>query len=318
MTEDAENSTLEPSRFWDQLGAEHRQQLVDFGFDHVKRHQALRYFTWNWRWAHIRSSEQFRFLLAHTSPRVCVAAARESMDLSDEAWAGVPWSRADRRLYCFATRILWEYARRRGAEQVLELPEPLVGDPLPVRWRGRLISQDLANSALETEAILRALDGRAPEHILEVGAGYGRTAYALLGIFPEARYTIIDIEPASEIARWYLGEVCPGRSVAFLGPADAAGIADAQVDLAVSISSLQEMTHEQVRTYLRLFDRVAAGGTVFLKQWRTWRNPVDEIELRFDQYPVPERWVRRFEEPAPVQTRFVQAAWDVARSGGDS
>jgi hypothetical protein len=44
-----------------------------------------------------------------------------------------------------------------------------------VRRRGRLISQDLANTALESTAIPRALGGEPPRSIVEVGAGYGRT-----------------------------------------------------------------------------------------------------------------------------------------------
>ena len=87
----------------------------------------------------------------------------------------------------------------------MALEEPDLGSPLPVRLGGRLISQDLANSALEVEAITRALGDRRPARILEVGGGYGRSAFALLNKFPDARSTIVDIEPAASIARWYLG-----------------------------------------------------------------------------------------------------------------
>lgn len=71
------------------------------------------------------------------------------------------------------------------------------------------------------------------------------------------------------------------------------------------------MTGEQVARYLALFDEVAAGGTVYLKQWQRWRNPEDGITLEFAAYPVPARWRRLFEERAPVQTNFRQAAWRV-------
>jgi len=99
---------------------------------------------------------------------------------------------------------------------VTRLPEPALGQPLPVTWRGRLISQDLANTALEVAAIGRALAGRKPRSILELGAGYGRTAYALLSLFPEATYTIVDIEPALTISRWYLSELFGADRLRFL------------------------------------------------------------------------------------------------------
>jgi putative sugar O-methyltransferase len=182
-----------------------------------------------------------------------------------------------------------------------------------VHWRGRLISQDLANAALETTAVARALGGRAPRSVLEVGAGYGRTAYALLSRFPEAAYAIVDIEPALTISRWYLTNLFPSRRIHFLTPDDAGGLEPGCADLVVSISSLQEMTREQLEGYLSLFDRVVDEGVVYLKQWRSWRNPEDGIVFDLRGYRLPPRWRLVFDEPAPVQTNFQQTAW---RLGG--
>jgi len=231
--------------------------------------------------------------------------------LDDELWEGTGFSRAERRLTVLATRLLWAYAERYGSPDVLRLPEPELGAPLPVRWRGRLISQDLANSALEAAAMARALDGREPVSIVEIGAGYGRTAYSLLARYPQASYTIIDIEPARTISQWYLSSLFAPERLRFVSPHEAEELPPAAFDLAISISSLQEMTPEQVAIYLRLLDRTTGGGTVFLKQWETWRNPDDEVELRFGDYPFPQRWERVLDESAPVQTRFVQAGWRV-------
>ncbi len=312
MTEEPESYSGAPSMFWDNLADLHRRQLAQYGVGEIKRHQALKYFTWGWRWSQLAKSEQFRFLVRHTRPRIWCAAACSPADLSDGAWAGIPWSRADRWLYGFASRLLWEYATAvDGTAQTLRLPEPTMGNPLPVKWRGRLISQDLANSALEIAAIRRALQGREPAAILEVGAGYGRTAYALLDMFPTATYTILDIDPARQISEWYLSNLYPGRTLRFVTPADIPRLRGERFDLILSISSLQEMTFEQVNSYLKLFDETAASGTVYLKQWRSWKNPDDDITLTFDDYPVPSSWKLYFKEASPVQTRFVQAAWHV-------
>jgi hypothetical protein len=147
---------------------------------------------------------------------------------------------------------------------------------------------------------------------MEVGAGYGRTAYALLNTFPDAVYTIVDIEPAIDISRRFLTELFPTRSLRFLHPDEAGQLGDdTGVDLALPISSHQEMTPDDVAMCLALFDRLAPGGTVYLKQRLTWRNPVDEVTLTFDDYPVPARWSLRYRGTAPVQTRFVEAAWDI-------
>ena len=53
----------QPSRFWERLGLSHAQDLEQYGFQAFKRHQALRYFTWSWRWNALLRSEQMRFLL---------------------------------------------------------------------------------------------------------------------------------------------------------------------------------------------------------------------------------------------------------------
>jgi putative sugar O-methyltransferase len=300
-----------PSRFWTKLGAEHERLLAEHGVERVKRTQALRYFTWRWRPSQLKDSEQLRFLLRHTTPEAVWSAMTTAMPLDDELWDGTGFSRAERRATVVATRLLWDYAERNGAREVLDLPEPEIGAPLPIRYRGRLISQDLANGALEADAIHRALGGTAPKRIVEVGGGYGRTAYALLSRYPEATYTIIDIQPARTISQWYLSQLFAPERLRFLSPEEALERPEGSFDLALSISSLQEMTPEQVADYLQLFDRTTGGGTVFLKQWVTWRNPDDEVELRFDDYPFPARWQKTLYETAPVQTRFVQAGWRV-------
>lgn len=302
------------SDFWQQLAQEHARSLESHGFDQVKRHQALRYFTWQWRWRSLRQSEQMRFLLSHSSPGDLLRSAFAPIELSDEAWEGVSWTRADRWLYAYATRLLWQYARKHDAAGVVALPEPTLGTPLPVRLDGRLISQDLANSALEVDFLVRALAGAPIRSVLEVGAGYGRTAYVILSLFPDVTYTIVDIEPAISISRWYLTQLFPAARLRFVRPDEIATIEP--VDLALSISSLQEITHAQLEEYLKLFDRVAAW--VYLKQWIAWYNPVDRITMRFDDYPIPGSWQLAARGVAPVQTKFVQAVWRTHKDSIDS
>jgi len=148
-----------------------------------------------------------------------------------------------------------------------------------------------------------------------VGAGYGRTAYALLHAFPEATYTVVDIEPALTISRWYLSELFPARQLRFLTPDEAESLPDRSAGLVIAISSLHEMTAGQIDRYFDLFDRVGRGGRLYLKQWERWSNPDDGITVRFSGYPVPAHWRLCFDEAAPVQTNFRQAGWEILSPG---
>jgi putative sugar O-methyltransferase len=306
-----ERPFAEPSLFWQRLAHKHGDDLERDGLNLTKRRQALSYFTWRWSWGGMAKSRQLRFLLLHSTPLTILRCLFTPARLSGPSWHGVPWTRKERWLYVFAVRLLWQYARQHDELDVLSLSEPSLGSPLPVRWQGRLISQDLANSALEASAIARALDGTKPSTIMEVGAGYGRTAYALLARFPDATYAIVDIEPALSISRWYLTSLFPAARLRFLRPDEACRLGEGSVDLVVSVSSLHEMRRDQLETYLDLFDAVATGGVVYLKQWERWTNPVDGVTLAFDEYPIPASWCQVYNESTPVQTNFRQAAWRV-------
>lgn len=298
------------SKFWRQLSDEHAAGLEDHGLAQVKRIQATRYFTWRWDRKRFLS-QQGRYLLAHAPRASWLRALVTKASLSDDAWSPVDWSRQERWLYSLATRVLWDFARQHGSRSVLDLEEPLLGSPLPIWWRGRLISQDLANSSLEVASLLEALRGRQPAHVLEIGAGYGRTAHALLSIWPQLAYTIVDIEPALSISRWYLTSLFPDRRLRFVDARHEASSIQ-RFDAAVSISSLQEVTRLEIHRYLELLDRLAQpGAVIYLKQWEGWVNPVDAVRHTMDDYPVATRWQRLFRRPARVQTNFDESAWEV-------
>ena len=280
------------------------------GLEQVKRVQALRYFTWQWRWGQIIKSEQMRFLLRNSRPSDMLRTIWRPGPLDQDRWSGTTWSVADRWLYVFATRLIWAYAAR-SDPSALALEEPELGDPFPVHFRGRLISQDLANTALEIDAAARG-GGGSPRNIIEVGAGYGRTAYALLSLHPEATYTIVDIEPTIDVSRWYLTQLFDTDRLTFVQADQIDQIEDRTFDLGLSVSSLQEMTPQQVGGYLQLFDRVV-DGHVYLKQWENWHNPVDDTDMVFENYPFPEAWTRTLWERCAVQTQFMQGVWRTSR-----
>jgi hypothetical protein len=143
---------------------------------------------------------------------------------------------------------------------------------VPVAAGGRLISQDLANSALEVAT--PAPNPRARPAIVSRDRRRVRP-YRLRDAqpLPESTYTIVDIPPAIDISRWYLGQLFGSERLRFVAPDEVDSVAGGSIDAALSISSLQEMTPDVVAGHLRTIDRVAAGGHVYLKQWRRGGTP---------------------------------------------
>jgi hypothetical protein len=295
------------SRFWKNLATEHELQLEEYGFESVKRVQALRYFTWRWTPRRLLGSNG-RYLLRRTTLKDWVFASLRPMVLKPSEWAPVAWRTFDRWAYVVATRLLWQVAVREGDYEVLDLDEPLLGRPFPVRWHDRIISQDLANTSLEVASIRELLAGRSPRHVLEIGAGYGRTAHAILSLYPEASYTIIDIEPAIRISRWYLDALFPDRDIVHIDARG--GVPDLPpFDLGIAISSLHEMTRDLVDAYINELDRAALPeAAVYVKQWETWSNPDDVLTIGMKDYRLP-GWHETFERRARVQRGFGEAGW---------
>lgn len=320
-----------PSAFWEDLCSRHVDHLQDHrAFEHFKRTVNFFYFQFP-----VAGGNQpmyralVRTFLRHPTPRVLTAL------MVDRQAAGLPEApRFERPFtaygYALYVAMLAEVARRRGAGPLLDrIEEPALGRPLAVRYRGRRISQDLANSTLELAAVLEGLPrplGPSPR-ILEIGGGYGRVAHAVMSGVPGARYVLVDIPPALALAQRYLttlfadlpafrfrrfsdgaavaDELAASR-LAFLTPDQLELVEPLGADVAISISSLHEMVPDLVRRYLELVDE-HCDGVFYTKQWQRWHNPVDDLVMAQEEYPYPATWARLFERPHPVQQEFFEA-----------
>jgi putative sugar O-methyltransferase len=214
------------------------------------------------------------------------------------------------------------------------LEEPPEGNPPALYLRGRRISQDLGNAVLEFQSIARSgIDLSSTRTILELGAGYGRTAYVFQRLLPTARYIIADIPPALYLSQRYLSNQFSDRPIlqyrpftafseieteferarlCFLLPHQVELLPSKSVDLFINISSFHEMRPEQLRYYFHQVDRLA-GGYVYLKQWKRTTIPFDEITLEQKDYPIPASWKPVFARECAVQTRFFEALYQAVR-----
>jgi len=179
-----------PSKYCEELNKKNLQQISDSSYENFKRTVARNYFTfivtpWN---------RQTRFLM-HSLPfgqavRILISAFFAPRHELFKWYQSI--------YYNLLTKLLWVYVERNDPDKLLELlREPLEGNPPRVFHGERLISQDLANSFLEYLSVTNSdLDVSEINTIMELGSGYGRTAYIYLTLHPDHRYILVDIPPA--------------------------------------------------------------------------------------------------------------------------
>jgi putative sugar O-methyltransferase len=321
-----------PGAFWDQLIDRNLDMIRAEGIENFKRTVSNNYYNWlvagyedaqlrravkNW----LKQPSLAPFFNQVENP---VTGLRNP---SQDRPFVLP--RASRWIYKFFVGAIWETARKGDRLGLTErLSEPEVGNPIRIRNRGRLISQDLANSIVELTYVARSQVVRTGCRVAELGGGYGRLAYVYAEAVP-LTYCIFDIPPALAVAQWYLTEVLgterivpytPGNDfgavesklnpgvVAFFTPDQLEMFPDGWFDCTQTISTLPEMPRAQSRHYLNLL-AAKSHAALFLKQWKQWRNDADEVELGEQDYVLPAPWRLIQRRTDPIQPLFFNRLW---------
>ena len=314
-----------PSKYWEELNRKNLQQLENSGYKNFKRTLARNYFTWIVN----PMNKQIRFLMRE-------AGIRRSIDIFLRALFAPRHELFKRRhtiYYNLLTNLLWDYVEKTDVDDRLSrLSEPLEGNPPEVARNGRLISQDLANSLLEYDAILHPdLDRKEVRNILELGPGYGRTAYVFLSLQPDCRYILVDIPPALYVAQRYLSSIFKERKifkfrpfgnfgqvrnefndadVIFLTPNQIELLPDKSIDLFINISSLHEMRMDQIIYYFKEIERLTQKYFYF-KQWMETTIPFEDVKITESDYPVGHDWRLIRRQQCKVQLEFFEALYEL-------
>lgn len=105
-------------------------------------------------------------------------------------------------VYSAFCSLVWDRALLLDEAKVIpRMSEPLKGNPYRIERGDRLISQDLARSAIEYNTISRFMNDNPV--VLEIGAGYGRLAHAFY-VMGVQKYIIVDIAPTLFLAQTYI------------------------------------------------------------------------------------------------------------------
>jgi putative sugar O-methyltransferase len=325
------------AKFWESHSAKHSRLLADYGFEKFKRTINFEYNQWG-----VRSlrDEKIRYLAMQLlrNGRLPLGPLWTRVDtaaMSDVRWSdevdqktGQALGKADpkglrARLYPYAyalyVGLLWQYALLKDDFKCLaHCEEPTLGAPLPITYKGKLVSQDLALSSLELNRIARYVPINAGMRIAEIGAGCGRLAYLAVRMIPKVRYFIFDIPPAVVIAKHYLSQtlgVEKVRATFDMG----ANVQNSEIpltlslsdgfedipehffDLAINISSFDEMAPEQVANYLSLIDK-KCKGFLYVKGYTHSRSSGSRLGVQ--EFPYPTHWVQLYSGVDPVVPKF--------------
>ncbi|CQD22844.1 hypothetical protein BN000_05744 [Mycobacterium europaeum] len=273
------------SKFWTDIGQKNMIMLETRGIDNFKRTVSQNYFNWIVG----KRTAMVRHVYRNWRKRPTLNPWRSSIE--DEVTlsftthdAPVTLTRKQRNDYRRFVTYLWDLTARIDKRELrADLSEPTLGNPIKIRLGERLISQDLANSIIEANVIADLLDSPSSRRrVGEIGAGSGRLAQ----VFAEklhGQYVIFDIPPALYVSQWYLSQLFPNKKIFRFRPFDdfstiqpelsSANIAfftanqitkfpDRYFDAMLSISTLPEMSREQVALYIDLFQRKSSDISI--------------------------------------------------------
>jgi putative sugar O-methyltransferase len=322
-----------PSPFWEALAIEQVGQLEQSGFENFKRTVNTRYF--NWRILGIVRHQLgaiARQWIKHPNTSVLGAEFPQPRAAFDDRAAS--FDHLSAWIYKIYVAMYADVLARQDRTGLLgRVEEPSLGNPFMIRYEGHQMSQDLCNSVHELYSMLGP-DARTPmaaPHFAELGAGYGRLGYVLMKAIPGASYTVIDIPPALYLSQRYLTTLFPdapafrfrpfstydeiarefsAAKLRFLAPHQVELLPAKMFDYFINISSLHEMTLEQVKNYFHVIDRLCRGR-FYTKQWRVSRTQENGCTLRERDYPVPAGWRTVFQRRHPIQRMFFDALYDV-------
>ena len=196
-------------------------------------------------------------------------------------------------------------------------------------------TQDDLNSLLEYEKIEKLLLNlkNKKNNFLEVGAGGGRTAKAILSINSSIKYVIADIPPAINISYNNLKIAFPEKKIAntfklnetkdllntlnnndilFIFPHQIQSFPNKTFDISIAIDCLHEMKKETINKYMESFEKVS--HTLYFKVWENCGLPYSFYQYysvhRNNDYSIKKHWKEHFREKCLYPSNFYQLGYE--------
>jgi putative sugar O-methyltransferase len=130
-----------------------------------------------------------------------------------------------------------------------------LGFPIAILYKGEAVCLDYLQAVFELDFITRYIPRLNRKHILEIGAGYGRTCHAIMSNHNVGSYTIADLKNCLALSYKYLSEVLsPSQfeKITFIPVEEQSLCSD--FDLCISIDAFSELDEGDADQYVRYVD----------------------------------------------------------------
>ncbi len=192
---------------------------------------------------------------------------------------------------------------------------------------GKIITQQMLISLLEFEKIEILLKEKSDNEtkIVELGAGYGRTANMILSLMNNVKYVIADLPPSIYFAQKNLREFFPNKKIIegydledkeslikaynncdilFIFPHQLNYFNDNFFDVSLSIGNLCEMEKTQIKNYMNIFEKISKN--IYIKVWEISGLPFSFYKYysvhKKSDYEIKDNWEEIFKERCLMPT----------------
>ena len=308
------SSHQKTSKYWNYLNIKNINQLISDGYDNFKQSVGRNYFLFT-------DVTRFSDLITHTKNYSLNIESSEifkkhsSLDIQKSIQVNL-----------ITSLLANHYLNSNGGKITLE--EPIIGNPPYIIIDGKRVTLDLMVSLNEYCLLKRFIDLESINSILEIGAGYGRTAYVILKHLPRARYLICDIPPALYLSKTYLEQCFPEKKSVFI-PSDLGDEEIKQiikqndlifflpdlldkiesVDLFLAIDCLHEMKKDVIDSYITTAERIT--DYFYFTVYRDARIYSDNIRLSSQYYLRGRTWNSLLQEDRLFPDKFFHGLYQV-------
>ena len=192
---------------------------------------------------------------------------------------------------------------------------------------GKIITQQMLISLLEFEKIqtLINLSLEKQVKIVELGAGYGRTANMILSLIHNVKYVVADLPPSVYFAQKNLKEFFPKKKIIegydldskesltkafeesdilFIFPHQLKYFDDNVFDVSLYIGNLCEMEKAQIKNYMQIFEKISKS--IYIKVWEISGLPFSFYKYysvhNNSDYEIKNEWNELFKERCLMPT----------------